>query len=288
MMVTRSIAMTQSIQQVLVHLDPTGGTAHRLAAARDLAQRFGASLTALYAATPGFIELPYAPELGPSLAGDLVEIDEQRRAQALKLFEDMMKTPGAPAQWSQTDVVPIIAAFSQQSLYADLLVLGQRDPRDPAAGVLPRDFVESVVATSGRPAVVIPYVAPVRPLGETIVIAWKETREAARAVAAAMPLLRRAQQVHVITWGEEREPLVGGAPLNLDTYLRLHGVQATWHHGGPEPSEIGEHILSRCFDLSADLLVLGCYGHARAREWVLGGASRTILASMTLPVLLAH
>lgn len=280
--------MNPSIQQVLVHLDPTGGTAHRLAIARDLARQLGASLTALYAAAPGFIELPYAPELGPTLASEIVEIDEQRRAQTLKLFEQAMKTPGAPAQWSQTDVVPIIGAVAQQALYADLLVLGQRDPRDPAAGVLPADFVESVVATSGRPAVVIPYVAPVRPLAETIVIAWKETREAARAVSAAMPLLRRAQQVHLLTWGEEREPPVGGAQLNLDTYLRAHGVQPTWHHGGPEPSEIGEHILSRAFDLSADLLVMGCYGHARAREWVLGGASRTILASMTVPVLLAH
>ena len=280
--------MTPSIQQVLVHLDPTAGTAHRLAAARELAQRFDAALTALYAATPGFIELPSAPELGPSLAGDLVEIDEQRRAQALKLFEDTMQAPGAPAQWSQTDAVPIVAAVSQQALYADLLVLGQRDPHDPARGVLPRDFVESVVASSGRPAVVIPYVAPVRPLADTIAIAWKETREAGRAVAAAMPLLRQAQQVHVLSWGEEREPPVGGAQLNLDTYLRLHGVQATWHHGGPEPWGIGEHILSRSYDLAAGLLVMGCYGHARAREWVLGGASRTILASMTLPVLLAH
>jgi nucleotide-binding universal stress UspA family protein len=280
--------MTPSIQQVLVHLDPTAGTAHRLAAARELAQQLGASLTALYAATPGFIELPYAPELGPTLASGIVEIDEQRRAQALKLFEDLMNTPGAPAQWSQTDEVPIIASFAQQAFYADLLVLGQRDSSDPLASVLPPDFVESVVVASGRPAVVIPYVAPVRPLADTIVIAWKETREATRAVAAAMPLLHRAQQVHVLTWGEEREPPVGGAQLNLDTYLRLHGVQATWHHGGPEPSAIGEHILSRCFDLAAGLLVMGCYGHARAREWVLGGASRTILASMILPVLLAH
>jgi nucleotide-binding universal stress UspA family protein len=280
--------MTPSIQQVLVHLDPTAGSVHRLAAARELAERFGASLTALYAATPSFIELPYAPELGPTLAGDLVEIDDQRRAQALRLFEEALKTPGAPAQWSQTDEVPIIAAVAQQALFADLLVLGQRDARDPAAGVLPRDFVESVVVASGRPAVVVPYVAPVRPLAETIAIAWKETREAARAVSAAMPLLRHAQQVHVLTWGEEREPRVGGAQLNLADYLGLHGVQATWHHGGPEPSPIGEHILSRAFDLDAGLLVMGCYGHARAREWVLGGASRTILASMTLPVLLAH
>lgn len=278
-----------SCKQVLVHLDPTRACGQRLAAARGLAQRLGASVTALYAATPAFVELPYAPELGPTLAGDLVALDERQREQAAKVFEETLRTPGPATQWSQTDAVPIAAVFARQALFADLLVLGQRDPGDhQARGSIPPDFVESVLAVSGRPALVLPYIGAKRPIGDTVAIAWKETREAARAVSAALPLLQRASRVHVLAWGAGEEAPVGGTRLDLDGYLRMHGVQAAWHQGGPEPAQIGELILSRAFDLGADLLVMGCYGHGRTREWVLGGASRTILKSMTLPVLMAH
>ncbi len=124
-------------------------------------------------------------------------------------------------------------------------------------------------------------------VGQTVVIAWKATREAARAVTAAVPLLQRAQRVHIVKWDDGQEA-IEGARLDLAGYLKLRGVEATWHREGPEPDALGEHLLSRAFDLEADLLVMGCYGHNRAREWVLGGTSRTVLESMTLPVLMAH
>jgi len=280
--------MSNAIKQVLVHLDPTAGTPLRLAAARAISERHGAALAALYAATPSFVELPYSPEIGPSLAADLVQMDEARRLHTLQAFDKAMAEPGPTATWSQTAEFPVLGVFAQQARFADLLVLGQHAPGDEAARCVPPDFVESVLVASGRPALVIPHVGWSAPIGETVVIAWKETPEAARAVAAAMPLLQRARQVHIVTWGEIDEPAVGGHPLGLDGYLRLHGVTATWHREGKEPAEIGELLLSRVFDLDADLLVMGCYGHSRAREWVLGGASRSILQAMTLPVLMSH
>jgi nucleotide-binding universal stress UspA family protein len=70
--------------------------------------------------------------------------------------------------------------------------------------------------------------------------------------------------------------------------LRLRGIEANWHVRSGEPKDLGDLLLSEAFDCQADLLVMGCYGHSRAREWVLGGVSRTILQSMTLPVLMAH
>lgn len=280
--------MATSFRQVLVHLDPTRAAPRRLAAARAIAQEHGAALAALYAAIPGFIELPYAPAIGPSIAADLLQLDEERRDAALKAFQREISAAGPGATWSQTSAVPLAAAFAQQALYADLLVLGQHDPADEAAGCVPPDFVDTVLAASGRPALVLPHVGWTGAIGRSIVIAWKEAPEAARAVAAAMPFLQRAGKVHIVAWGPRDEPAVGGVQLGLDGYLRAHGVDASWHHGGPEPAEIGELLLSRVFDLDADLLVMGCYGHSRAREWILGGASRTILRSMTLPVLMAH
>lgn len=280
--------MTATLKQLLVHLDATQATAHRLAAARRIADDHGAALAALYAASPSFVELPYAPELGPSLAASLVEVDEERRNRAAKAFDQAMAGPGTVASWAQTSEVPVIGAFAQQARFADLLVLGQRDRTDEAGAAVPPDFPEAVLVASGRPAIVIPSIGWTGAIGETVAIAWKDTPESARALAAAMPFLERASRVHVLTWGEPGEPAVGGKQLDLDGYLRVHGIEASFHRGGPEPEAIGELLLSRAFDLSADLLVMGCYGHGRAREWVLGGASRTILQAMTLPVLMAH
>lgn len=280
--------MTSPIRQVLVHLDATRAAPLRLAAARGLAQEHGAALAALYATTPVYLELPYAPEVTPGVAATLMDIDDDRRATARKWFDEAIRTPGPVATWAETSEVPVVGAFAQQAWFADLLVLGQRDESDGASAAVPPDFAESVLLASGRAALVVPYVGCPGPIGSTIAIAWKETREAARAVSAALPLLQRSQRVHVLSWEEEPAPDVDGHRLDLDGYLRLHGVQPTWHHGGPAPEALGEMILSRAFDLGADLLVMGCYGHSRSREWVLGGVTRSVMRGMTLPVLMAH
>lgn len=280
--------MKESVTQLLVHLDGSPRSARRLTVARDIAQTHGAAVTALYAVTPALLVVPFAPEAGPSVAEALGQIDEARRTQARGVFDRSVATPGVHAAWAEVQDYPIVPAFARQALYADLLVLGQHDPSDTEAAGVPFDFVETVMATSGKPALVLPYAdIPSTAVGQTIVIAWKPTREAARAVSAAVPLLQRARRVHVLSWGKDEED-VAGARLDLDGYLKLRGVDATWHREGDEPEYMGDLLLSRAFDLDADLLVMGCYGHSRAREWVLGGTSRTILQSMTLPVLMAH
>jgi nucleotide-binding universal stress UspA family protein len=280
--------MTASPRQILVHIDATRASPRRLAVARALAQRFDAQLAALYSVTPGFPELPYAPEIGPTLASELVERDQARREQALRAFEEEMRQPGAAASWAQTDEAPAQRAFAQQAIYADLLVLGQPDPRDEAAQCVPADFVEVVVIASGRPALVLPRGHDTGVPGDRIAIAWKESPESARALQAAMPFLRHASRVDVLAWSETGPARMGGEALDLESYLRAHGVQATCHHEGHEAGSLGERLLERVRELEADLLVMGCYGHSRAREWMLGGVSRTVLAEMQLPVLLAH
>jgi nucleotide-binding universal stress UspA family protein len=281
-------SMNESLKQVLVHLDATGGGVHRLRAAREIAQAHGAAVSALYAAAPTYLGLPATGAMAPSAVDALVEIDNERRARARGAFDAACATPGPIASWDETDEVPIIGAFVQQALYADLLVLGQHDASDPDAAAVPRDFAESVVIASGKPGLIIPYTGWNRSIGETAVIAWKPTRESARAVAAAIPLMRRSRSVHIVAWHAAEADAGAGQRLDLDSYLRLHGIQPTWHREGGEPDAIGELLLSRCFDLDADLLVMGCFGHSRARELLLGGASRTVMRSLTLPVLMAH
>jgi len=280
--------MKESFAQLLVHLDATPQSAHRLALARSIAQSQGAAVTALYAVTPALLGIPFAVESGANAAVVLADVDRDRRAGARAAFESIVASGGPDTSWAEATALPVVSGFARQALYADLMVLGQHRASDPAFDGVAPDFVECVLARSGKPALVLPHDGEWTSVGETVVIAWKPTREAARAVASAVPLLQRAERVHVVSWGAEDDPVEGGR-LTLNAYLRQRGIEATFHReGGPEPELLGELLLSRVFDLEADLLVMGCYGHSRAREWVLGGASRTILRSMTLPVLLAH
>ena len=279
--------MKESLTQLLVHLDASPGAARRLDVARAIAQSHGAAVTALYAVTPAMLVVPFAPEAGARVATTLREVDDERRESARAALERSLATPGVHAAWAEVQDYPIVPAFARQALFSDLLVLGQHDGSSASAGV-PDDFPETVMAASGKPALVLPYGGVPPAVGETVVIAWKPTREAARAVSAAVPILQRARRVHVLAWNVEDE-VIAGARLDLDGYLKLRGIAPVWHlEPGGEPQALGELLLSRSFDLGADMLVMGCYGHSRAREWVLGGTSRTVLRSMTLPVLMAH
>ncbi len=280
--------MKDSFTQLLVHIDATRHCAARLAAARAIAATQGARVAALYAVTPAILDTPFAAEAGPEAAAILNEIDAGRRNGARDMVDQCAASEGPQVSWAHTGMAPSVATFAGQALYADLMVLGQHNSSDAQFSGVPADFVPSVLARSGKPALVVPYNAPPAPIGRTVVIAWKPSPESARAVTAAMPLLQKASRVRVLSWGTD-DGGVQGARLSLAGFLQLRGIEATWHHEeGDEPGQLGEMLLSRCCDLGADLLVMGCYGHSRAREWALGGVTRTILRSMTLPVLMAH
>ena len=281
--------MNKSLVQLLVHLDASPQAVQRLEAACRLGKTHGAAVTALYAVTPSFVDLPFSPVIGPDIAAALREVDVAQQARALAAFEQSLLASDVQATWAEVCDAPVAAAFAQQAFYADLLVLGQHDPSKTSSSGVPSDFVETVIAVSGKPALILPYVETVAKdaSSQTVVIAWKPGREAARAVSAAMPLLQRARSVQILSWAGEEEAVIGER-LDLSGYLRLHGVEAHWHRESQEPEALGELLLSRAFELNADLLVMGCYGHSRAREWVLGGTSRTVLRTMTLPVLMAH
>jgi nucleotide-binding universal stress UspA family protein len=169
------------------------------------------------------------------------------------------------------------------ALCADLLLLGQYDRANRYTGVLP-DFAPWVVTGSGKPAIVVPYIGARAASFGNVLVAWKSTRESAHALGAAMPLLQRAQRVGVAV---DLETTAAQKDL-LQSYLRHHGVQVTYHVLPSGTTTAGEAILSTAADVGADLIVMGCYGHSRAREFVLGGATRTVLGSMTVPVLMAH
>jgi nucleotide-binding universal stress UspA family protein len=278
--------VSNELKQLLVHADASPQFAQRLEFAGRLAAQHGAGITALYASPSASEAIPVASGMGPGLAVRRENLQDTELLRARSAF-DQLKPNGLPATWAEIHEFPLVAAFAEQALYADLLVLGQHGPAEGWSTLMPADFPEAVIALSGRPAVVLPYTSAKPDLPGNVVIAWKPTRGAARAVAAALPILRGANAVHILNWGADTAIGTGAVP-NIVSYLKAHGIHATWQQEEKEPENLGDLLLSRAFDLQADLLVMGCYGRARAYEWVLGGASRTVLKSMTLPVLMAH
>lgn len=272
---------------ILVHLDGRGRSAERLDFAFGIAAKFEAHLVGLYA--PGVARIPsYAlAEAGPTLR----ELVERRRAESVrqvqKEFREAAARRGdAGAEWRVSEADPA-AAVALNARYADLVIAAQPEPQDEP-GV--RSLAEEFVLSAGRPVLYLPYAGRFTTVGERIMIAWDAGREAARAVSDALPLLKRAKAVEVAVFNAERRRREHGEQPGADVslFLSRHGVKVTVAQQSGADFEVGAQVLSRAADTSADLIVMGAYGHSRVRELVLGGVTRTILESMTVPVLMSH
>ena len=173
-----------------------------------------------------------------------------------------------------------------EARYHDLVVMGRPAlPQD-----LTTDGTSDVLADSGRPLLLAPSVASSNPLS-TVVIAWKPGAPAARTVAAEMPLLAAAEKINVLGIAEDRcdEDDVLGAAERLATYLRSHGLKPQTGHVRAGDRNAAEVLLEAADQkLKAGVLVMGGYGHSRAREFVFGGFTRRVLHSAPLPVFMCH
>jgi nucleotide-binding universal stress UspA family protein len=273
----------QTPKSILLHLDGSARTVERIKLARQLAETFDAEVTGQPCTLSALMRYPFAIEAAAEAVAIMQEIDKDARGAMHATF--MEHSAGSQRlHWAEPESDGPWG-FARRALYTDLMVLGQRDRNDPMDGELPGDFLPSVLVQSGRPALVLPYAGPVGSVGRNVLVAWKETPESARAVTAALPWLRKAARVHVVAYGEDAETSL----QRLQNYLRMQDVQnITLHPGGDKEDDIGNKLLSFAADLGSDLLVMGCYGHSRAREWVMGGATLSMLQWMTLPVLMSH
>ncbi|ASV99029.1 universal stress protein [Paraburkholderia aromaticivorans] len=272
-------------ETLLVHLDDSTHSAARLDYALDLAARHDAHLIGLYlvceeAEGPLFLH-------GEDIwtASRKARRDEKLKS-AHAAFRAAAERAGRGVEWRAPGGAPSGAAILH-ARHADLVILGQDDPEDRDAFIA-RNFVEDVIIASGRPAIVLPYAGPVRPQIENVMIAWDGGRECARAATDALPLIRGAGFVTIMK--VERHPHYG-EPSGIDVaaWLARHGIEASFT-AMPKVSGVhtGAMLLNALADRHIDLLVMGAYGHARAQERLLGGVTRTLLQSMTVPVLMSH
>jgi len=256
-------------KDLLVVIDSNHQARERVRIAAELAERFDAHLTGVYVARASQPEPPEAA----------------RDARAL--FEDIVGSRQICAGWRAASGYPI-DAVAVEARCADLVILGQLDPDDPLASV-DHPCPEEIALSVGRPVLIIPYVGKYPVLGQRVLVAWDGSREATRAINDALPLLATAASVTILMIDPAADDeKCGECGAAIRAHLGRHGIYARVEKTFSGGVGVGEMLLSRASDLCADLLVMGAYGHSRVRELVLGGATRTVLNSMTLPVSMAH
>jgi nucleotide-binding universal stress UspA family protein len=254
----------------------------------DVAANFAISITAAFDAHLTGIAFLYQP-LMPMMVGrhgippDIIEslriANEKAAEAAVARFDEASRRSALSAEARMVDA-PVASApglFAGIARRFDLSVIAQPQPEKPA---LDRLIVEA--------AFIVPYIQRAGLKFDRVLVAWDGSRSAARAIADAMPFLMRATAIEIVIVASEavKSDEIPGA--DIARHLAHHGVKAEVNRIVSTETDVASTILSRAADASADLLVMGGYGHSRLREFVLGGATRGILNSMTVPTLMSH
>ncbi len=277
----KPVGFRDIILPVVPHANAKATNAYAL----SVAKTFGASVSGL-----AFAYEPVIPASGPfdavpgAVIEDLIAQSEAEAQGCLDAFLQQAKGYGldttvktARASYHESE-----EHFAEAARSFDLAIVPQRKPDE---ATLP-NFAEAALFHSGRPVLVVPYIQRSELSLARVLVCWDGSRAAARAVSDAWPLLERAKAVNVVTVGHGKRP--AQSQQELKEHLAKHGVTASLQQLTAEDIDAGNAILSHAADVQADLIVMGGYGHSRLREWVLGGVTRTILQTMTVPVLLSH
>jgi len=274
-----------------------------LATAAALARPFGGHIMACHVRPDMAAMMPMlGGEASGALVADLMRLAEEeanaRQARAWASFETWHKSSGiaaatspggseASAEWRQ------VAGLSNQTLpevgrFADVMVMARPDPD---AGGISVAALEAALFDTGRPVLLAAARPPVS-LGAHVAICWNGSTEASRALGAALPILLRARRVSILAVGSHHGSAVEQGNEygvgELVSYLAWHRIAATLAPSADTSGAAGEALLATAHAISADLLVMGAYGHSRLREMVFGGATRHVIADGSLPALLMH
>jgi len=278
-----------SYKSILVHVDQTAPAAERIRLAAAIAEDNQAHLigTAMTGVSHLVFEEGAFNQNDPAFDHHLRNL----RAYANKSLDDfttLIKETRVSSVERRLLDDDAVTGMTQQARYADLVVVGQFDPACGAPGVM-ADFPESVVINSVRPVLIMPHTRKFNALPKKIVVAWDASMTATRAIMNALPLLKRSSRTDIVIFNPTVNPETHGEQPGADMalYLSRHGINVNVICRDTRVNE-GEALLSYCADEAMDLIVMGGYGHTRFREMVLGGATREILLSMTIPVLMTH
>jgi len=263
-------------------------------AAQDFAATYAISIATAFRAQVTGIAFLYEPVVPDGTLGgvpvELIELQREENSKtakgAVSRFEAAAKAAGVAAQTRTLDATfgGGATAFAHIARRFDLAVVGQAQRERGASEEL---MIEGALFESGRPVIVVPYIQKQGLSLARVLACWDGSRTSARAIGDAMPLLERAKAVDLVIVTEERKKdEITGA--NMNEHLARHGVAVNVKRIAKADLAVEDAILSYAADSGADFMVMGGYGHSRLREFILGGVTRGVLASMTVPVFMSH
>jgi nucleotide-binding universal stress UspA family protein len=232
-------------------------------------------------------ELGYNPT-GVMDVNDALRRDNEAAAKAaIKRFAASTARAGVSAETRMlsASTADVGDQFSRIARRFDLAIVGQSDPEGSAVEAV---ISESTLFDSGRPMIIVPYIHKAPFNLDRVMVCWDGSQPAARAIADAMPLLEQAGSIEVVVIANERgkQDEIEGA--DMGQHLARHGLKVEVKRITRDNLDVANVLLSHSADSDANFIVMGGYGHSRLREFVLGGVTRTILRSMTAPVLMSH
>jgi nucleotide-binding universal stress UspA family protein len=283
-------------KHILLDLENTPDPVPSREMALDLARTHDALVTALYVRMirERSISTIRSSMIAGDMATDYRRMTESQVEEDLRIERDaidrFMRAAGAAMVTADhvsevmTDSLGVVPHLVHHGRTADLIVTGRAGENDQGADL---STIHDVLFGAGVPIVIVPAM-PAGQIGRRVVIAWNGSRESARAVQDALPILECAESVNVVCV-DQASPGSNLPPgAELARYLGCHGVEAQLDNIRDSTLTVGDTILGHIKDLGADLLVMGAYGHSRLREFVLGGVTKRVLAHATVPVLMSH
>jgi nucleotide-binding universal stress UspA family protein len=283
-----------NLKDILVFLDGDMASEGRFQLATNIARAQGASLSAAFlpngqtTASPQGEAAPWLGLVGGPPAGCAVitTATAERADTAEQQFRDRLRSLRVEGDWYPFDR-PDTGELIALAQAADLVIVGQAKPGTRPA---PTWRPEEIVISCGRPVLMVPYIGTYERVGRRVLVAWDGSREAVRALNDALPLIRAADEVTVMTVRARVKDLdtTHDSMKRIVRHLARHGITARPTQALHLGSAISDELLSRSVDLAADLLVAGAYHHSQLRESLLGGVSRELFQHMTLPVLMSH
>jgi nucleotide-binding universal stress UspA family protein len=285
---SRTQAETESImiKDIVVNLSVEGS-----AAATGFAVSVASALKA-HLAGIAFAFEPIIP--ATDMGGIPVELIESQRTEnegnaqsAIAKFEEAARREGLSAESRMVDASLAGASevFGRLARHFDLSIVGQAEPDKATAEDM---IIEGALFDAGRPVLVVPYVQKTGLKLDHVMVCWDGSRNAARAVSDAMPFLERAKVIEVVTIVDEPDKGDEFPGADIAQHLARHGLKIDVRRVAKGDVDVANNILSLAADSETDFIVMGGYGHSRFREFIFGGATRGILASMTVPTLMSH
>lgn len=268
-------------RNIVILLDDHPAQSNVLDVAINMAKSSDGQITGVYV-------LPFSPTM--FFMPDAVDVESihKKEKEVQEEFESTIDAADVKGEWHYTEGGDVVKEVAQRGLYADLIVLGRDESNN--------SIVDKIILTASCPTLLLPTSKTSNGVFDNVIVAWKNTREAARALHDTLPLLHSASDITIVTFGEPDDQ----EKHSLNSYLKSHGINVSINQQSLKsfPAErslisdidasIGDRLLTFSKEEGRDLIIMGAYGHSRLSEAVLSGVTHQVSRNAEIPVLMSH